>query len=194
MGQCGIPWLSYHPGASSLRAGGPPLPELGGGNSWGGRRGQPSSSSTRVLRAPCHCAMGLGAQWIYSALHLSLGAPSTLVCLRASSQGPQPAPLASLSPAAQSLQSLSSLSSPRPLRGTGVTGRLPCGNERLSITPQLQEPPTPGGRGAAAPSPLCSSPALAFLCAMAGPRCWARQAELAPLAGSPPRPRPVRAR
>uniref|UniRef100_M3Z6H2 Uncharacterized protein n=1 Tax=Mustela putorius furo TaxID=9669 RepID=M3Z6H2_MUSPF len=57
--------------------------------------------------------------------------------------------------------------------------------------PNSERPPS--GRGAPAPSPLGSSPALAFLCAVAGPG-WARQAALAPLAWSPPRPLPVLAR
>lgn len=124
--------------------------------------------------------------------HPSLGAPSTRVRLRASSQGPQLAPLASPSPAAQYLQSPLSPSPPRPLRGTGVTARLPCATNVFPAHPNSERPPRWAGR--LGPQPLCSSPALAFLCAVAGRRGWARQAELAPLAGSPPRHRPVRAR
>lgn len=57
--------------------------------------------------------------------------------------------------------------------------------------PNSRRPPH-SGRGARAPSFLCSSPALVFLCAVAGRPGWARQAELSPLTGSPPCPRPLK--
>lgn len=80
------------------------------------------------------------------------------------------------------------------MRDKRVTSWLPCGSEPSiyhTPTPDVggdnpEKPPVGGARWP--PGPLRSSPALAFLCAVAG------QAALAPLARSPPRPHPVLAR
>lgn len=156
-----LPFLP--PGDTSLRAGGPPLPELGGQQLGRGKRAaQPLPQQEAESPLPL-CDGARGSVDLLNP-HPSLGAPSTRVRLRASSQGPQLARLASPSPAAQDLQSPLSPSAPRPLRGTGVTARLPCAMNVFPSHPNSERPPRWAGRLGPQPAPLLPRPSVPLCC------------------------------
>lgn len=169
-----------------------------GDHSWRSGCQQPNSSPARERRAPSTGRWGRGLRrstrplippWELSPGLCGRGLPPRVPSW---SSRLEFGPWASPSPAAQSLKSPRTLPPPRPrdeqesLVGSHVAMNI------FASHPNSERPPS--GRGVRAPGPLRSSPALAFLCAVAGCPGWAGHAELAPLAGSPPRPRPVLAR